>query len=79
MKRLLAILLTAACLLTLLPLTASAKTGGKLIALTFDDGPGPYTATLLDGLKERGVKVTFFMVGQNAKNYPETVRRIYTE
>lgn len=63
----------------MLPLAASAKTGGKLIALTFDDGPGPYTATLLDGLKERGVKVTFFMVGQNAKNYPETVRRIYTE
>lgn len=79
MKRLLSILLLAACLLTMLPLTASAKTGGKLIALTFDDGPGPYTASLLDGLKERGVKVTFFMVGQNAKNYPETVRRIYAE
>lgn len=60
-------------------MTASAKKGGKLIALTFDDGPGPYTNRLLDGLAERGVKVTFFMVGQNAKNYKETVCRVYRE
>lgn len=60
-------------------MTASAKKGGKLIALTFDDGPGPYTNRLLDGLAERGVKATFFMVGQNAKNYSDTVRRVYRE
>lgn len=29
--------------------------GKKLIAFTFDDGPGPYTERLLDGLKARGV------------------------
>ena len=79
MKRLISILLIAACLMTLLPVTASAKTGGKLIALTFDDGPCGYTAGLLDGLKERGVKVTFFMLGMKAKDYRETVRRMYTE
>ncbi len=60
-------------------MTASAETGGKLIALTFDDGPCNYTAELLDGLKERGVKVTFFMLGMKAKNFPETVKRMYTE
>lgn len=68
--RILAILLLAACLLTLLPATAMAvpetetrSKGGKLIALTFDDGPGPYTRRLLEGLAKRGVKATFFMLG----------------
>ena len=36
------------------------------IALTFDDGPHEfYTEQLLDGLKERGVQATFFLIGQN--------------
>lgn len=36
------------------------------IALTFDDGPHPvYTRNLLEGLRERGVKATFFVVGEN--------------
>ena len=34
------------------------------IYLTFDDGPGPYTAELLDVLKKYGVKVTFFVTGR---------------
>ena len=38
------------------------------IALTFDDGPHPScTPLLLDGLKERGVKVTFFVIGLNVE------------
>lgn len=56
-----------------------ASIGGKLIALTFDDGPGPYTSRLLDGLAARGVKATFFMLGQNVERYTKTVRRIYDE
>ena len=36
------------------------------VALTFDDGQHPvYTKSLLDGLRERGVKATFFVVGEN--------------
>ena len=36
------------------------------VALTFDDGPHPvYTKSLLDVLRERGVKATFFVVGEN--------------
>lgn len=50
-----------------------------MLALTFDDGPGPYTRALLDGLAARGAKATFFIVGQNAEYYPETVRRIFNE
>ncbi len=45
------------------------------IAITFDDGPSIYTEELLDGLKERGVKSTFFLIGENAVSYPEVVKR----
>lgn len=48
----------------------------KKIALTFDDGPHPrYTEQLLDGLKERNVVATFFVIGENAQNYPNIIRR----
>ncbi len=80
-KRILSLALSLALLAgILLPMTTRAEAAGsKLIALTFDDGPGPYTARLLDGLKERGVKVTFFNLGQRAEDYPNTVRRIVAE
>ncbi len=53
---------------------------GKRIALTFDDGPHPrYTVKLLDGLKERGVKATFFVTGANVAKYPDIVERMYEE
>lgn len=42
--------------------TVKSKTGG-IIYLTFDDGPGPYTAELLDVLKKYNVKATFFVTG----------------
>lgn len=38
--------------------------GGKVIYLTFDDGPGPYTDKLLEILNQYGVKVTFFVTNQ---------------
>ena len=63
----------------MLPVTASATKGGKLIALTFDDGPSYYTSRLLDGLKERGAKATFFILGQMAESNPDLVRREYRE
>ncbi|MBQ8683560.1 MAG: polysaccharide deacetylase family protein [Clostridia bacterium] len=51
----------------------------KLVALTFDDGPGPYTARLLDGLKERGVRATFFVLGTRVSSYPELIKRMAAE
>jgi len=52
----------------------------KKIALTFDDGPHPvYTEKLLDGLKERNVKATFFVLGEKAKAYPEIIERMQKE
>ena len=53
--------------------------GAKLLAITFDDGPGKYTGALLDGLAERGVHATFFVNGVNASGWPETLRRIVRE
>jgi peptidoglycan/xylan/chitin deacetylase (PgdA/CDA1 family) len=47
----------------------------KCLALTFDDGPGPYTARLLDMLKRRSARATFFVIGRNAAANPHLVRR----
>lgn len=48
----------------------------KMIALTFDDGPGPYTDELLDGLAKLNAKASFFLVGEKIKSYPDTVAKI---
>lgn len=53
---------------------------GPYLAMTFDDGPSAeYTATLLDELKKRNMKVTFFLVGQNVVDHPDLVKRMVAE
>nr|WP_294658038.1 polysaccharide deacetylase family protein [uncultured Blautia sp.] len=50
------------------------------VALTFDDGPSPkYTPLLLDGLKERNVQATFFLLGKNVKENQKLVQRMQAE
>lgn len=81
------ILLAAVCLIGYLQNDSIAvmgkifeEEGHKKIALTFDDGPHPYyTQQLLKGLRERNVKATFFITGQNAEAYPEIVKEIYED
>ena len=51
---------------------------GKIIYLTFDDGPGPYTAQLLDVLKKYNVKATFFVTCLNS-DYENMVGRAWRE
>lgn len=52
----------------------------RRVALTFDDGPHPvYTEQLLDGLKERGVRVTFFVTGEHAEIHPDIIKRMVEE
>ena len=52
----------------------------KKIYLTFDDGPVPViTPWVLDVLKEKNVKATFFCVGQNVAANPEIYKRILNE
>lgn len=51
-----------------------------LIALTFDDGPRPATtAPLLDGLSQRGVQATFFLIGEQLPGNEDLVRRMAQE
>lgn len=47
----------------------------KCIALTFDDGPGPGTATILDALKQHNAKGTFMVVGSRVASYASLVKR----
>ncbi len=50
------------------------------VVLTFDDGPiPPYTTRILEILAEQCVKVTYFLVGEMARERPYLVRRIYNE
>ncbi len=52
----------------------------RYVALTFDDGPHPGTTDkLLDGLLERNVKATFFLVGEEAASNRELVQRMGRE
>jgi len=58
----------------------SCNVEGLYIAMTFDDGPNPQlTPRLLDILKERGIRATFFVVGKNVAEYPDIVRRMSSE
>lgn len=52
----------------------------KVVAMTFDDGPHPtLTPKLLDILKARNIKCTFFVIGRSAKTYPNIIRRMIAE
>ena len=62
------------------PEAAEGYEEARKVALTFDDGPrAGSTDVLLDGLKERGVKVTFFVIGIYAEKNPDLVKRIDDE
>lgn len=52
----------------------------KTMYLTFDDGPSEEnTERVLDILRDRGIKATFFLVGENVRKHPEMARRIAAE
>jgi peptidoglycan/xylan/chitin deacetylase (PgdA/CDA1 family) len=63
------------------PITfSSVHVDGPYIALTFDDGPNPtLTPKLLDLLAARHLKATFFVVGQNAADHPDILKRAVRE
>lgn len=56
------------------------STSEPFVAITFDDGPHPQnTPRLLDILRKRNVKATFYVIGKNVDMYPEITRRIVAE
>jgi peptidoglycan/xylan/chitin deacetylase (PgdA/CDA1 family) len=54
----------------------AATLGQRVIALTFDDGPGPYTPQVLSVLERYGVPATFFEVGDEVVQYPQYTRTL---
>jgi peptidoglycan/xylan/chitin deacetylase (PgdA/CDA1 family) len=58
----------------------SGPKASRAVTLTFDDGPHPeHTPLLLDRLKARGIRATFFLLGAQAERHPDIVRRIAAE
>ena len=52
----------------------------KIAYLTFDDGPNnTITPKVLDILKEKDIKASFFVIGKYVEEYPEIVKREYEE
>lgn len=82
-RRALCLCLTALLCLTLFPAALAAsdydRPGQKLVALTFDDGPGAYSDTILDVLAKHNAKATFFMNGYKVRRYADQVRRMVNE
>ncbi|WP_211222322.1 polysaccharide deacetylase family protein [Actinokineospora enzanensis] len=78
-----------ATVVTALPATAAGgPTGdivyrtrgdGRLLALTFDDGPSDYTPAILDLLREQRIRATFCLLGNQVAAHPELVRRIVAD
>ena len=55
----------------------SCNVESSTVAMTFDDGPHPkLTPKLLDMLKERNIKATFFVIGKCVAEYPDIAKRI---
>lgn len=95
MKKITIIFTSAICIISLIGLKYSYDCGEKVesiyevtvneeyekmqVAITFDDGPGPYTEKLLDELLKRNVKATFFLIGESAEKYPDIVKRMHDE
>ncbi len=61
------------------PVLRRGPRGAPRAALTFDDGPGPSTAAILDALAKEGVRATFFVLGRQARRHPEMIRRMRDE
>lgn len=54
------------------------STRKPLVALTFDDGPGMYTAKILDELRRHNARATFFLVGNRIAAWPRMPARAAT-
>ena len=58
------------------PIAPTPAVANKTIALTFDDGPGPYTEKLLDILDKYDAKATFFLIGSKVSARANILRRM---
>jgi peptidoglycan/xylan/chitin deacetylase (PgdA/CDA1 family) len=59
---------------------SQVRTNLPYIAMTYDDGPHPQnTPRLLDMLRQRNIKATFYVIGRSVNQYPQIARRIVAE
>jgi peptidoglycan/xylan/chitin deacetylase (PgdA/CDA1 family) len=61
------------------PVNSQVSTGTSAVALTFDDGPGPYTSDILDLLDQNHIKATFCLIGRQIKDYRRLVARMIND
>ena len=61
------------------PIRLRLESTDPVVALTFDDGPGPNTGEILERLRRLEVKATFFMIGEEVERRPELARRVLAE
>jgi peptidoglycan/xylan/chitin deacetylase (PgdA/CDA1 family) len=64
-----------ASVLAYTPFVKEGGTAGRDVALTFDDGPGPYTPEVLDVLEREHVPATFFVIGQEIHDFGTSTER----
>jgi peptidoglycan-N-acetylglucosamine deacetylase len=57
-------------------ITSRVETSQKVVALTFDDAPTPKTTEILDILKEKQIKATFYEIGKGIEEYPGIAKAI---
>jgi len=57
--------------------TSKIDPNKKMVALTFDDGPGPHTDEIVDCLKANGARATFFVVGNRVSTYADEMKYAY--
>lgn len=61
------------------PAKHMAASPQKIAYLTFDDGPNKYTSQILNILKQKQGKATFFVIGGKVSHYPQTMKRLIQE
>jgi peptidoglycan/xylan/chitin deacetylase (PgdA/CDA1 family) len=58
------------------PYVTQGSTRRREVALTFDDGPSPFTPQILTILRREHAPATFFQIGRNARQYPDLAREV---
>lgn len=62
------------------PIVYSYPAAGKMVAITFDDGPNKDTTEkYLKILADNGVKASFFMLGKSVQAYPDLAKKVESE
>lgn len=60
-------------------ISSAPAVAAKTVALTFDDGPGPYLPQILQVLRDNNVRATFFDTGDRDAIYPDMTRQIVSD